>query len=77
MFAGIVFTIFAVISLLGFPRPGISFVLSFPGIALIGATVFLINAHYLKKLSLKERDSKYAIYGNSVFRNCTRYYCKW
>ena len=67
MFVAIVFTIFVVISSLGFPRPGISFVLSFPGIALIGGTVFLTNAHYLKKLSSQRKEVRNMLYMLIVF----------
>src|SRR6187200_1142126 len=51
MYVEIAFTIFALISAGGFPRPGISFVTGLPGIALIGSTVFLIIANFLKKFT--------------------------
>ena len=51
MYVAIAFTIFALISAGGFPRPGISFVTGLPGIALIGSTVFLIIANFLKKFT--------------------------
>src|SRR5918996_3016015 len=51
MYVAIAFTIFTLISAGAFPRPGMSFVLGLPGIALIGGTAFLIVANFLKKLS--------------------------
>ena len=47
----IAFTVFALLSAGAFPRPGISFVLGLPGIALIGGTVFLTIATFLKRIS--------------------------
>ncbi|MGB8022863.1 MAG: STT3 domain-containing protein [Nitrososphaeraceae archaeon] len=47
----IAFTAFALLSAGAFPRPGISFVLGLPGIALIGGTVFLTIATFLKRIS--------------------------
>ena len=51
VYVAITFTLFALISAGSFPRPGISFVFGLPGIALIGSTVFLVIAHFLKKIS--------------------------
>src|SRR5438093_2204088 len=51
MYVAIAFTIFAMISAIAFPRPGISFVLGLPGIAMTGATIFLVAAHFLKRFS--------------------------
>jgi dolichyl-diphosphooligosaccharide--protein glycosyltransferase len=50
-YVAITFTIFALISAGAFPRPGISFVFGLPGIALIGGTIFLCIANFLKKIS--------------------------
>src|ERR687885_2003285 len=50
-YVAITFTIFALISAGAFPRPGISFVFGLPGIALIGGTIFLIAAYFLRKFS--------------------------
>src|SRR6478752_2849062 len=50
-YVAIAFTVFALVSAGAFPRPGISFVLGLPGIALIGGTVFLTIANFLKRLS--------------------------
>lgn len=49
-FVAITFTVFALISAGSFPRPGISFVIGLPGIALIGGTIFLIIANFLKRI---------------------------
>lgn len=51
MYVAIALTIAALISAGAFPRPGISFVLGLPGIALIGGTGFLIIATFLSKVS--------------------------
>ena len=56
MYVAVVYTVFTIITVVGFPRPGVSFLFGFPGIALIGATVFLANAHYLKKLSPQRKE---------------------
>jgi dolichyl-diphosphooligosaccharide--protein glycosyltransferase len=58
LYVTVVYTLFTIISVVGFPRPGVSFLFSFPGIALIGATVFLVNAHYLKKLSSQRKEGR-------------------
>src|ERR687888_487730 len=50
-YVAITFTIFALITAGAFPRPGISFVFGLPGIALIGGTIFLCIANFLKKIS--------------------------
>jgi dolichyl-diphosphooligosaccharide--protein glycosyltransferase len=51
----ITLTLFTIITAAAFPRPGISFMFGLPGIALIGSTVFLINAHFLKNLSSPQK----------------------
>jgi len=51
MYVAIAFTVFTMISAVAFPRPGISFVLGLPGIAMIGGTAFLVLAHFLKRFS--------------------------
>jgi dolichyl-diphosphooligosaccharide--protein glycosyltransferase len=51
MYVAIALTIAALISAGAFPRPGISFVLGLPGIALIGGTVFLVIATFLSRVS--------------------------
>jgi dolichyl-diphosphooligosaccharide--protein glycosyltransferase len=51
MYVAIALTIAALISAGAFPRPGISFVLGLPGIALIGGTVFLVIATFLSRAS--------------------------
>src|SRR5919109_189210 len=51
----ITFTIAALLSAGAFPRPGMSFVFGLPGIALMGGTIFLIIATFLKKISRQEK----------------------
>ena len=51
MYVAIAFTIFTLISAAAFPRPGIEFVLGLPGLAMIGGTIFLVIANFLKKFS--------------------------
>ena len=50
-YVAIAFTIFAIISAAAFPRPGLSFVVGLPGLALIGGTIFLIIATFVKRFS--------------------------
>jgi dolichyl-diphosphooligosaccharide--protein glycosyltransferase len=58
LYVTVLYTLFTIISVIGFPRPGVSFLFGFPGIALIGATVFLVNAHYLRKLSSQRKEGR-------------------
>ncbi len=51
MYVAIAFTVFTLISAAAFPRPGISFVLGLPGLAMIGGTIFLVIAYFLKRFS--------------------------
>jgi len=51
MYVAITFTVFTLISAMAFPRPGIAFILGLPGLAMIGGTIFLIIANFLKKFS--------------------------
>lgn len=51
MYVAIAFTVFTMISAAAFPRPGIEFVLGLPGLAMIGSTIFLIIANFMKKFS--------------------------
>ena len=55
-YVAIAFTVFAIASAGAFPRPGISFVLGLPGIALIGGTIFMIGAEILKRFSNQGRE---------------------
>jgi dolichyl-diphosphooligosaccharide--protein glycosyltransferase len=50
MYVAIAFTAFTLLSAAAFPRPGMSFVLGLPGLAMIGGTVFLVIANFMKKL---------------------------
>jgi len=62
MYVAITFTIFALISAGAFPRPGISFVFGLPGIALIGGTIFLCIANFLKKLSQSKTEIRNTLF---------------
>ena len=62
MYTAIVFTIFAMLSAIAFPRPGISFVYGLPGIALVGGTVFSIIANYLKKFSQPRKEIRNTLF---------------
>jgi dolichyl-diphosphooligosaccharide--protein glycosyltransferase len=62
MYVAITFTIFTMISAGAFPRPGISFVTGLPGIALIGGTVFLIIANFLKKFTQPRNEIRNTLF---------------
>lgn len=49
MYVAIAFTIFTMISAAAFPRPGISFIFGLPGLAMIGSTIFLVIASFLRR----------------------------
>ncbi len=51
MYVAIAFTIFTLLSAAAFPRPGMSFVVGLPGLAMMGSTAFLVVANFLKKFS--------------------------
>jgi len=51
MYVAVAFTILSLVSAMAFPRPGISFVLGLPGLAMIAGTAFLVIATFLKKMS--------------------------
>jgi dolichyl-diphosphooligosaccharide--protein glycosyltransferase len=51
MYVVVIFTLLTIIVTAIFPRTGISFVLSLPSIALVGATVFVVIANFIKKHS--------------------------
>jgi dolichyl-diphosphooligosaccharide--protein glycosyltransferase len=51
MYVAIAFTVFTLITAAAFPRPGISFVLGLPGLALMAGTIFLVIAFLVKKIS--------------------------
>jgi dolichyl-diphosphooligosaccharide--protein glycosyltransferase len=56
MYVAIAFTVFTLLSAAAFPRPGMSFVLGLPGLAMIGGTIFLVSAHFLKKFSRPQKQ---------------------
>ena len=51
MYVAIAFTVFTLISAAAFPRPGLSFVLGLPGIAMMAGTAFLVIAFYVRRIS--------------------------
>src|ERR687895_1136338 len=51
MYVAIAFTALTLITAAAFPRPGISFVLGLPGLAMIAGTAFLVIASFVKKFS--------------------------
>jgi dolichyl-diphosphooligosaccharide--protein glycosyltransferase len=65
--AAITLTILTLVSAASFPRPGIAFIFGLPGISLIGSTVFLVNAHFLKKLSHYHRQKRNTIFLLATF----------
>src|SRR5918912_1292284 len=66
-YVAITFTIFALITAGAFPRPGISFVFGLPGIALIGGTIFLCIANFLKKISQPRTEIRNTLFLLAAF----------
>jgi dolichyl-diphosphooligosaccharide--protein glycosyltransferase len=51
MYVAIAFTALTLITSAAFPRPGISFVLGLPGLAMMAGTAFLVIAYFVRKIS--------------------------
>jgi dolichyl-diphosphooligosaccharide--protein glycosyltransferase len=51
MYVAIAFTVFTLISAGTVPRPGLDFVIGLQGLAMMGSTVFLVAANFLRKFS--------------------------
>jgi dolichyl-diphosphooligosaccharide---protein glycosyltransferase len=51
MYVAIAFTALSLVSAALFPRPGLSFVLGLPGLAMISGTIFLVIAFFVRKFS--------------------------
>jgi dolichyl-diphosphooligosaccharide--protein glycosyltransferase len=51
MYVAIAFTALTLITAAAFPRPGLSFVLGLPGLAMMAGTAFLVIASFVKKIS--------------------------
>jgi dolichyl-diphosphooligosaccharide---protein glycosyltransferase len=66
-YVAITFTVFALITAGAFPRPGISFVFGLPGIALIGSTIFLCIANFLKKISQPRTEIRNTLFILAAF----------
>lgn len=62
MYVAIAFTVFTMISAAAFPRPGIEFVLGLPGLAMIGSTIFLIIANFVKKFSGPQKQVRNTLF---------------
>lgn len=62
MYVAIAFTALSLVSSAAFPRPGISYILGLPGIAMIGGTVFLIIANFLRKIGSPRRQQRNTLY---------------
>ena len=62
MYVAIAFTVVSLISSAAFPRPGISYVLGLPGLAMIGGTVFLVIATFLRKVGGPMQQRRNTIY---------------
>jgi dolichyl-diphosphooligosaccharide--protein glycosyltransferase len=62
MYVVIVFTVISLLSSAAFPRPGISYVLGLPGIAMMGGTAFLVIANFLRKIGGPRKQLRNTIY---------------
>src|SRR5919202_3885474 len=51
MYVAMAFTALTLITAAAFPRPGLSFVLGLPGLAMISGTIFLVIAFFVRRLS--------------------------
>jgi dolichyl-diphosphooligosaccharide--protein glycosyltransferase len=67
MYVAITFTMAALLSAGAFPRPGMSFVFGLPGIALVGGTIFLIIATFLKEKSRQEKSLRNLLFLLTAF----------
>ncbi|HKU50633.1 MAG TPA: peptidylprolyl isomerase, partial [Nitrososphaera sp.] len=66
MYVVIAFTVLSLVTSAAFPRPGISYILGLPGIAMIGGTVFLVIANFLRKIGSprqQKRNTAYLLIG--------------
>jgi dolichyl-diphosphooligosaccharide---protein glycosyltransferase len=62
MYVVIAFTVVSLICSAAFPRPGISYVLGMPGIAMIGGTIFLVIASFLRKIGGPRQQQRNTLY---------------
>lgn len=67
MMVAIAFTIFALLSAAAFPRPGMSYVKGLPGLALIGGTIFLVAAYFVRRFSKPEHNLRNSFIVLGVF----------
>ncbi|HXV45762.1 MAG TPA: peptidylprolyl isomerase [Nitrososphaera sp.] len=69
MYVAIAFTVFTLLTVAGVPRPGITFVFGLPGIAMIGSTLFMVAAFFLRRFSapnVQLRNTTYLLIAFSV-----------
>ncbi|HKX81836.1 MAG TPA: peptidylprolyl isomerase [Nitrososphaera sp.] len=62
MYVVIAFTVVSLLSSAAFPRPGLSYILGLPGIAMIGGTVFLVIANFLRRIGGPRQQQRNTIY---------------
>ena len=67
MYVAIAFTAFTLITAAAFPRPGVSFVLGLPGLAMLAGTAFLVIAYYVKKISRPMVQTKNLVFALIAF----------
>jgi dolichyl-diphosphooligosaccharide---protein glycosyltransferase len=67
MYVAIAFTAFTLITAAAFPRPGVSFVLGLPGLAMLAGTAFLVIAYYVKKISRPMVQTRNLVFALIVF----------
>ena len=62
MYVVIAFTVVSLLASAAFPRPGISYILGLPGIAMMGGTAFLVIATFLRKIGGPRKQLRNTIY---------------
>lgn len=63
----ITLTILTLLTTASFPRPGIAFIFGLQGISLIGSTIFLVDAYFLKKLVDFRRHGRITLFLAGIF----------
>jgi dolichyl-diphosphooligosaccharide--protein glycosyltransferase len=62
MYVVIAFTVVSLLASAAFPRPGISYILGLPGIAMTGGTIFLVIATFLRRIGGPRQQQRNTIY---------------
>src|SRR5919199_135875 len=62
MYVAIAFTVFSLVSATAFPRPGISFTFGLPGIAMMGGTIFLVGAFFLRRIGKSQQQLRNTLF---------------